>query len=137
MEIGLLSTKILTTKNEFVAIPNAVIISKETVNYSRMEKEGRTELFTTVTIGYDTPWKLIHKMLLEAADRTPGIRDKPEPRVLQTALSDFYVEYELRFIPAEVRRKGVVLSDLHQRHPRRFPGKQCADHVPSFRESAR
>ena len=115
MEIGLLSTKILTTKNEFVAIPNAVIISKETVNYSRMEKEGRTELFTTVTIGYDTPWKLVHKMLLEAADRTPGIRDKPEPRVLQTALSDFYVEYDLRFVPAEVRRKGVVLSDLHQR----------------------
>ena len=33
---------------------------------------------------------------------------------MQTSLSDFYVEYELRFVPVEISRKGVILSDLHQ-----------------------
>lgn len=114
-EIGLLSTKVLTPKNEYVTVPNSVIISKDTLNYSRMTDERRTELSTSVTIGYDAPWKQVHELLLLAADRTPGIRDNPEPRVVQTALSDFYVEYDLRFVPADITRKGIVLSDLHQR----------------------
>jgi small-conductance mechanosensitive channel len=48
-----------------------------------------------VTIGYDTPWRQVHAMLVEAARRVPAIAAKPEPRVFQTALSDFYVEYRL------------------------------------------
>ena len=113
-EIGLLSTKVLTSKNEFVTVPNAVLIGKETLNYSRMIDERRTELSTGVTIGYDTPWRQVHELLLLAADRTPGIRKAPEPHVVQTALSDFYAEYSLRFVPADISCKGAVLSNLHQ-----------------------
>lgn len=113
-EIGLLSTKVLTAKNEFVTVPNAVLIAKDTLNYSRMNDTCRTELSTEVTIGYDTPWRQVHELLLLAADRTPGIRETPAPHVVQTALSDFYVEYSLRFVPAEISRKGEVLSKLHQ-----------------------
>ena len=114
-EIGLLSTKVLTPKREYITVPNSVLISKETLNYSRMrDGDGCTELATKVTIGYDSPWRQVHAMLLLAAGRTPGARKQPEPRVVQTALSDFYVEYELRFVPVEVSRKGAILSDLHQ-----------------------
>ena len=113
-DIGLLSTKVLTPKNEFVTVPNAVLISKDTLNYSRLTDAFRTELSTTVTIGYDTPWRQVHELLLLAADRTPGIREKPEPKVIQTELSDFYAAYELRFVPADVTTKGAVLSKLHQ-----------------------
>jgi small-conductance mechanosensitive channel len=114
-EIGLLSTKVITPKREYITVPNSVLISKETLNYSRMRGGDRcTELATKVTIGYDSPWRQVHAMLLLAAGRTPGARKQPEPRVVQTALSDFYVEYELRFVPVEVARKGVILSDLHQ-----------------------
>ena len=114
-DIGLLSTKVLTPMNEYVTVPNAVLIAKDTLNYSRMAGDQRTELCTTVTIGYDTPWRQVHELLLLAADRTPGIRDNPEPRVVQTSLSDFYPCYDLRFVPADITRKGAVLSDLHQR----------------------
>ncbi|MCF7733850.1 MAG: mechanosensitive ion channel family protein [Akkermansiaceae bacterium] len=113
-EIGLLSTKVLTSKNEFVTVPNAVLISKDTINYSRMAGACRTELATNVTIGYDTPWRQVHELLLLAAERTSGIRETPEPNVIQTALSDFYVEYSLRFVPANITRKGAILSALHQ-----------------------
>ena len=76
-EIGLLSTKVLTSKNEYVTVPNAVLIGKDTVNYSRMNADRRTELSTGVTIGYDTPWRQVHELLLLAAGRTSGIRKTP------------------------------------------------------------
>lgn len=114
-EINLLSTKVLTPRREYVTVPNAVLISKETINYSRIaENDQRTELSTAVTIGYDSPWRQVHAMLLLAAERTPGIRREPASKVLQTALSDFYVHYELRFVPADISRRGAILSDLHQ-----------------------
>ncbi len=47
------------------------------------------------TIGYDAPWRQVHAMLIEAATRTPGILNKPAPKVFQTALADFYTEYRL------------------------------------------
>ena len=48
-----------------------------------------------VTIGYDAPWRQVQAMLVEAALRTPGIVKEPAPRVFQTGLADFYVEYRL------------------------------------------
>ncbi|BCX49669.1 mechanosensitive ion channel protein MscS [Haloferula helveola] len=133
-DIGLLSTKVLTPRREYVTVPNAVLIAKETLNYSRIEEnEQRTELSTKVTIGYDTPWRQVHAMLLLATERTPGIRKKPEPRVIQTALSDFYAEYELRFVPSDVAKKGVILSDLHQRIQDTFNEFEVQIMSPNFR----
>lgn len=114
IEIGLLSTKVLTPKNEFVTVPNAVLISKDTVNFSRVTQGRQPEVSTGVTIGYDAPWRQVQDLLLLAAEKTPGVQKTPSPRVLQTALSDFYVEYSLRFVPEEISSKGAILSQLHQ-----------------------
>ena len=70
---------------------------------------------TAVTIGYDTPWRQVQAMLLLAAERTPGIRKDPAPSVRQTALSDFYIAYSLRFVPEDVKNKNAMLSALHER----------------------
>ncbi len=68
-----------------------------------------------VTIGYDTPWRQVEAMLVEAARRTPGVLEDPYPRVFQTGLSDFYPEYRLvcQAVPTEPRPRAVVLSNLH------------------------
>jgi small-conductance mechanosensitive channel len=50
---------------------------------------------------------------LTAAGRTPGVRSRPEPFVLQRALSDFYVEYELRFHVTRPEERVQILSALH------------------------
>jgi len=65
------------------------------------------------TIGYDTPWRQVHAMLLEAAERTKGLRKHPEPRVLQRALQDFYVQYELFVAIEDNTSRFVALSELH------------------------
>ncbi len=70
---------------------------------------------TVVTIGYDTPWRQVEAMLIEAARRTDGILQTPAPQVFQTALSDFYPEYRLvaQAIPSEPRPRALLLSVLH------------------------
>jgi small-conductance mechanosensitive channel len=50
---------------------------------------------TSVTIGYDAPWRQVQTLLLLAAERTSGLRGTPKPVVLQTSLDDFYVKYTL------------------------------------------
>jgi small-conductance mechanosensitive channel len=112
-EIGVLSTKMSTFKQEEITIPNAVLVSATTVNYSRHAEGGSAVMSTTITIGYDTPWRQVHGLLLLAAERTPDIMQNPLPRVMQRALSDFYVEYQLLFRIPKPEQRNLILSELH------------------------
>ena len=111
--IGILSTKIRTVKRELVSIPNSVLTSSTSKNYSTLVEGKGVILYTSVTIGYDTPWRQVHAMLLEAAARTPELKKEPMPFVYQTALSDFYVEYQLNAYLAEPSSRPRILAELH------------------------
>jgi len=113
LELGMLSTKVRTLAREEVTVPNAVVISKETVNYTRYAEEG-VSVSTAVTIGYDTPWRQVHAMLERAALATEGLRNEPKPFVLQTGLADHYPEYKLIAVIEEPQKRARVLSQLHQ-----------------------
>lgn len=112
-EIGILSTKMLTLKQEEITIPNAVLVGSTTVNFSRHTGGGGSILTTSVTIGYDVPWRQVHGLLLLAAERTSGVLPDPPPRVLQRSLSDFYVEYQLLFRIKRPEQRYLILSELH------------------------
>ncbi|MNZ32154.1 Mechanosensitive channel MscK precursor [compost metagenome] len=114
-ELGMFTTTIRTGLGEVLTIPNSTITGTVTKNYSRTVQGAGYVVDTTVTIGYDTPWRQVEAMLLEAAARTPGILQKPAPQVFQTALSDFYPEYRLvaQAIPSEPRPRAELLSMLH------------------------
>jgi small-conductance mechanosensitive channel len=107
VSLGMLSTKLRTVKREEINIPNNLLVSTVTRNFTRLAGEEGVILYTSVTIGYDAPWRQIHAMLIEAAARTPGLRREPAPFVLQTALSDFYVEYQLN---AHIERSDQRLA---------------------------
>jgi small-conductance mechanosensitive channel len=111
--VGLLSTKIRTIKGEEVIVPNAVAIGGTIVNYSRYASEGQLLLYTSVTIGYDAPWRQVDALLRQAADRTEGLAKTPPPFVLQRSLSDFYVEYQINAVLERPELRGKVLSALH------------------------
>jgi len=111
--VGFVNTQIETLRHEEVSIPNAVIAGTVTRNYSRLAREGGVRLPTKVTIGYDVPWRQVRAMLLVAAERTQSISPTPEPRVMQTALQDFYVEYTLAVSVEDPSRKLLVLDELH------------------------
>jgi len=113
--VGMFATKLHTGLGEEVSLPNAVVFSQPVRNFSRLVADGQFVLHTPVTIGYATPWRQVHAMLLEAARRTPGVAQQPAPYVVQTALSDFYVEYRLcaQSNHAVPRRRIEALNQLH------------------------
>ncbi|WP_130973344.1 mechanosensitive ion channel family protein [Klebsiella pneumoniae] len=95
-EIGVLATKILTRENYIVTVPNAVVVSGKIINLSAESADGGVNLTTSVTIGYDTPWRQVHAMLELAARRTPGIDQQIAPVVRKLGLLDWYTSYELQ-----------------------------------------
>jgi small-conductance mechanosensitive channel len=93
--MNLLSVKLRTFQGEEITVPNAVVIGQSTTNYTRLAATGTAYLASSVTIGYDTPWRQVRALLLLAAERTEGIRRDPPPIVVKDALEDFYVRYRL------------------------------------------
>jgi len=114
-ELGTFTTKIRTGLGEEVTLPNALVVSTITKNYSRPAKGQGFFLDTIVTIGYEAPWRQVQAMLIESALRTEGIMPTPPPRVFATALSDFYVEYRLvcQCKEESARSRAHALHVLH------------------------
>jgi small-conductance mechanosensitive channel len=52
-------------------------------------------------------------MLLQAAQRTAGIRREPAPLVLQAGLEDFYVKYMLLVCLEQQDQRPIVLAAMH------------------------
>ncbi len=103
-----------TLKNEDLSVPNSLIVNSQVLNYSSLANKHGLILHTTVSIGYDTPWRQVHAMLLEAADKIDGIMKRPAPFILQKSLDDFYITYELNVYTNDPRKMGSIYSSLHQ-----------------------
>ncbi len=112
-ELGLLAAKIVTIRKEEVTIPNALLMGSTTINFTRQAKAHGVVVATSLTIGYDAPWRQVHAMLEMAAERSRGILKSPKPFVLQKALSDFAVEYTLMMTIERAEERYYILSELH------------------------
>jgi len=113
-EMRLLVTHLRTPKNEEIVVPNSLILNSHIVNYSSIARHRHLILHTSVTIGYDTPWRQVNALLLMAAERTPGILREPKPFVFQKSLGDFYVDYELNAFTDTPLAMWQTYSDLHK-----------------------
>lgn len=113
IEKTLLVTRIRTIKNVDITIPNSMVLGSHIINYSSTAEEEGLILNTTVTIGYDAPWRQVHELLKAAAKQTDLILQDKEPFILQTALNDFYVSYELNAYTKSASKMAKIYSDLH------------------------
>lgn len=114
IEKSLLVTRIRTTKNEVISIPNSTVMNSHTVNYSSDAPDKGLIIHTTMTIGYDVPWQDVHQAFIDAALRTDLLLKEPKPFVLQTSLDDFYVSYQLNAYTRDPNKQAKIYSDLHQ-----------------------
>lgn len=114
IEKSLLVTRVRTANNEIISIPNSNVIGSHTINYSSDSLAKGLILHTSVTIGYDVPWKNVHQALLDAVARTEHLLKEPKPFVLQTGLEDFYVAYQINGYTREANKQATIYSQLHQ-----------------------
>lgn len=113
-QLGLLSTRIRTPKQEYVVVPNAVVTAQGVINYSAATRAGHPILLhTSITIGYDVPRARVEELLLAAGRRVEGALEQPPPFVLVRALNDWYVEYQVN-----VAVDPTTASALNQHYSR-------------------
>jgi small-conductance mechanosensitive channel len=137
IERNLLVTRIRTPKEEVITIPNATVMSGAVHNYTAKARETGVIFHTTVTIGYDAPWRVVHQLLISAALATEHVLHQPPPFVLQTALNDFYVSYELNAYTQSPLQMLTIYSELHQHIQDKFneAGVEiCSPHFSSLRD---
>jgi small-conductance mechanosensitive channel len=112
-EIRLMVTHLRTIKNEEVIVPNSTILSSEVINYSSMARERGLILHTTVGIRYETPWRQVAAMLLEAAARTSELLRDPAPFVFLKDLGEFCVTYEINVYCDAPQKIKLLYTELH------------------------
>lgn len=120
IEKTVLVTRIRTRKNEVVTIQNSSLMGSQTSNYTTAAHDYGIIVHTKVTIGYDEPWQKIKDIMESAALATPGIKHKPRPFMMITALNDFYVEYEINAYTDDAVKLPAIYSALHANLLQRF-----------------
>jgi small-conductance mechanosensitive channel len=137
VEKTILITRLLTPKDEVITIPNSTVMAGAVRNFSVEAKKFGVIFHTNVTIGYDAPWRTVHRLLISAAASTDHVRKEPAPFVLQSALNDFYVSYELNAYTDSPREMLNIFSDLHKNIQDRFNEEGveiCSPHFSALRD---
>ena len=116
IEKNFLVIRICTPTNKIITIPNSSLLSSNVINFSISSRELNRHLIiqTTITLGYDLPWRKAHKTLIEAALETEHILKEPAPFVLQTSLDNFYISYQLNAYTNQPNLMVIIYSELHQ-----------------------
>ena len=123
VEVSLLVTRIKTPKNVIITVPSSLMVGSHVLNFSEEAKSGPGLIVhTTVTIGYDAPWRQVHELMIGAARKTAGILDEPAPFVLQTSLDDSYVSYQINAFTREACDQPRLYGELHQNIQEAFNG---------------
>ncbi|HAA22853.1 MAG TPA: transmembrane ion channel [Cytophagales bacterium] len=113
IEKSMLVTRLRTIKNEDVTIPNVSILNGATINYSSQTDEKGLILNTEITLGYEHRWEQVHELLIGAAKKTENVKAEPAPYVLQTALDDQFVRYEINAFTDIAEIADRTYSSLH------------------------
>ena len=112
-DIKLMITRVRTHKNEIVVIPNSNILNTNVINYTNLVNKKGLVLHTVVGIGYDTPWRQVEAMLVQAAERTSHLKKDPAPFVLQLSLGDYAINYELNAYCDDEQLMPSIYSEMH------------------------
>lgn len=90
-EVGLTYTKLTTTDNKEISIPNSSVVTSEIVNYT-INGTRRIEIY--VSASYNSPIPKVLEALLEAA-KQPTVLESPAPAASVKNYGDSAIEYQL------------------------------------------
>ncbi|MBB6270090.1 small-conductance mechanosensitive channel [Pedobacter cryoconitis] len=135
LEKTMLVTRIKTIKNEDITVPNSMVLSSSTINYSSHTKKESQGLIVhqTLTLGYDIPYKDIYDMLTRAALKTEYILEDPKPFVLQTSLDDFYISYQINAYTKEANKQAAIYSKMFENIQNEFNAAGIEIMSPHYR----
>ena len=108
MDIGLRATKIKTTDNIVIVIPNNEIMTRDIINYTLNNDKIRVRV--NIGVAYDTDIKKAKDIILKVAASADWIAKDPAPKVVVRNFGESSVDLQLRVWINEARRRMDTIS---------------------------
>jgi small-conductance mechanosensitive channel len=119
IDIGLRATKIRTTDNIVVVIPNNEIMTRDIINYTARGSAIRLRIL--VGIAYTADAQKAKELLVKVARELEWVVDEPEPpRVVVKSFGESSVDLELRVWIDEARQRIHTISHVTDRAHEEF-----------------
>ena len=108
IDIGLRATKIKTTDNIVIIIPNNEIMKRDIVNYTIITAKIRVRV--NIGIAYEADINRAKAIIIDVARRMDWAAETPAPKVVVRNFGDSSVDLQLRVWIKEARRRMDTIS---------------------------
>lgn len=108
IDIGLRATKIKTTDNIVIIIPNNEIMKRDIVNYTIISSKIRIRI--NMGIAYDADIQKAKDIIIKVADSAEWIAKDPSPKVVVRNFGESSVDLQLRVWIGDARKRMDTIS---------------------------
>jgi small-conductance mechanosensitive channel len=108
IDIGLRATKIRTTDNIVIIIPNNEIMLRDIINYTTITEKIRVRI--DIGIAYDAEMQKAKNIMLQAADSAGWVAKDPPPKVVVRNFGESAVDLQLRVWIENPRKRMDTVS---------------------------
>jgi small-conductance mechanosensitive channel len=108
IDIGLRATKIITTDNIMIVIPNNEIMKRDIVNYTLLSSKIRVRI--NIGISYDSNVEKAKSAILGVASQASWISKDPAPKVVVRNFGESSVDLQLRVWIGDARERMNTIS---------------------------
>ncbi len=108
IDIGLRATKIRTTDNIVIIIPNNEIMLRDIINYTTITEKIRVRI--DIGIAYDAEMQKAKNIMLQAADSVGWVAKDPPPKVVVRNFGESSVDLQLRVWIENPRKRMDTIS---------------------------
>jgi small-conductance mechanosensitive channel len=113
IDIGLRATKIKTTDNIIIVIPNNEIMTRDIVNYTLISSDIRVRI--NIGVAYDADIEHVKQVILNVADGIDWILKAPAPKVVVVNFGESSVDLQLRVWIENARKRIDTISQVTDR----------------------
>ncbi|NTV14145.1 MAG: mechanosensitive ion channel family protein [Desulfobulbaceae bacterium] len=110
MEIGIRSTRIKTSDDVLITIPNSLIANAKIINESAPLPRFRIRV--PLGVAYASDLEQVEQVLLQVAAANPNVAPEPEPRVRYRSFGDSAINLELLCWVENPAQKGLEIHNL-------------------------
>jgi len=110
IDIGIRATKIKTTDNIVIIIPNNEIMKRDIINYTIISSQIRVRI--NIGLAYDADLPKAKEIILNIADGIEWIAKEPKPKVVVRLFGESSVDLQVRVWIKNARKRMDTISEV-------------------------